>query len=290
MAITEHARTTQRHWHARLDLGFTLDGNRRSVLSKREHEGPVLIQRALYPEGPGVCHAVLLHPPSGIAGGDLIDIDISVGQGAHAALTTPGATRWYKSNGRQARQTARLHVAAGGRLDWLPMENIYFEQTDAVQQTEILLDSDAAAIGWEMTQLGSILSATHWDEGTVFSSITLRVDGQMLWVDQGRLDAGSPLRQSVAGLAGQPVFGTLWCYGDALSPAAIEALAGTLPWHDALRGGLTEIASEGGKALVLVRAIGLHAEDVRELLTTTWQRLRPEVLSVEGQRLRLWST
>lgn len=290
MTIIENDSIAREHWHARLSLGFTLQDDHGSVLSKREHEGPVLIQRALYPEGRAICHAVLLHPPSGIAGGDVIDIDVCVGSGAHATLTTPGATRWYKNNGRQARQTIRLHVAAGGRLDWLPLESIFFEQTNAVQQTEIDLDGSAAAIGWEMAQLGSILNATHWDEGTVFSGITLRVDGQMLWVDQGRLDATSSLRNSVAGLAGQPVFGTLWCYGEALSPATVETLAETLPWHHELRSGITEIASSGGKALVLVRAIGLHAEDVRGLLTKIWQRLRAEVLGVDGQLLRLWST
>ena len=52
--------------HASLNLQFGLDANKRSVLSLREHKGPLLVQRTLYPEGPHICHVAILHPPSGI--------------------------------------------------------------------------------------------------------------------------------------------------------------------------------------------------------------------------------
>src|SRR3546814_19071177 len=57
-----------KQWRARLALEFSVQNERRSVLSARGHEGLVLVQRYLHPEGRGVCHIATLPPPSSIAG------------------------------------------------------------------------------------------------------------------------------------------------------------------------------------------------------------------------------
>ncbi|MCQ9617840.1 urease accessory protein UreD [Paenalcaligenes niemegkensis] len=112
-------------WHAELSLSFSLQNATRSILARRHHKGPLLIQKALYPEGPEICHVTILHPPSGIAGGDVLDIRVHVDHGAHAVLANTGATRWYKANGRESVQTVTLDVSAHSKLEWLPCENIF---------------------------------------------------------------------------------------------------------------------------------------------------------------------
>src|SRR5437660_4919808 len=111
-------------WKASLSLSFARDENR-CVLAKRSHEGPLVVQKPLYPEGVEVCHAIVVHPPGGIAGGDELALDVRCERGSHALLTTPGASKWYRSAGTWARQS--LHFKIAGTLEWLPRETIVFD-------------------------------------------------------------------------------------------------------------------------------------------------------------------
>ena len=69
-------------WKARLSLGFRAHGGK-TVLADKRSEGPLVVQKPLYPEGGAVCHAIVVHPPGGIAGGD--ELELSVVDGPSAA-------------------------------------------------------------------------------------------------------------------------------------------------------------------------------------------------------------
>jgi len=95
--------TMQTGWQAHLSLGFSRRGNQ-TVLAERRQYGPLTVQRPFYPEGMP-CHLYLLHPPGGVVGGDELDVQIKVEPEAHALLTTPGATKFYRSAGPQSKVT-----------------------------------------------------------------------------------------------------------------------------------------------------------------------------------------
>ena len=84
-------------WHAHLNLDYRLDAQR--TVLRHQHDGPLRIFKSLYPEGNGICHNVIIHPPGGLVGGDVLDVQVHVGSGAHGLISTPGATRFYASDG-----------------------------------------------------------------------------------------------------------------------------------------------------------------------------------------------
>src|SRR5687768_3348963 len=109
-------------WHGRLELRYRHDGTRTTVHDR--HSGPLRVLQSLYPEAPGICHNVLVHPPGGIVGGDVLELDLALGAQSHALLTTPGATRFYRSAGETALQSLDARLEDGARLEWLPLETI----------------------------------------------------------------------------------------------------------------------------------------------------------------------
>ncbi|OAI64262.1 urease accessory protein UreD [Ralstonia solanacearum] len=278
-------------WEATLRLAFARRGER-TVLASCRHQGPLRVQKALYPEGEGVCHVVLLHPPAGIAGGDVLDIGIELGADAHAVLTTPGATKWYKSLGRTATQRVAIRLDAGARLDWLPQENIVFNQACPIIDLTLDLAPGATAIGWDTTMLGRHAAGESWQTGHVAMHTRLRCEGQPLWIEAAAFDAQSPVLGATTGMAGFHVVGTLWAVGEGATEALAETLAEQLPYNDDIRAGATCLVQErpGRPSVLLLRVLARRPEAARALLSQTWLALREPIHGVAGSPLRLWAT
>ena len=63
-------------WKASLALGFALRGPQNDADAATATTGPLVVQKPLYPEGDEVCHAIVVHPPAGIAGGDELNLQV----------------------------------------------------------------------------------------------------------------------------------------------------------------------------------------------------------------------
>jgi urease accessory protein len=259
----------------------------RTVLIENRHSGPLLVQKALYPEGERVCHAVIVHPPGGIAGGDELTVEIDLEANSSVVVTTPGAAKWYKAPSQRCRQQTTIRLARGSTLDWLPQENIFYNATHAESTFTLQIESGATAIGWEIGLLGRQASGEQWLEGSLhFVTSIERTDGLPLWVERLLLDASATLREALQGLWGLNVFGTLWAIGPGCTARVAEELGADLPFETELRAGVTSLP----EGILLVRGLAHDVERLRQMMMDCWVRLRPHVHGLPSQRLRLWAT
>jgi len=187
-------------WRGQLTLDYRRDGLRCVVQDR--HDGPLRVLASLYPESPSICHNVLLHPPGGIVGGDELHIAVTLAEGAHALLTTPGATRFYRSAGASATQSLAARVAGDARLEWLPLESIAHSGCIAENRMRFELVANAEMIGWDVLALGLPASGQAFELGRFTQSIELPAT----WLERGVVDASDRrLLDSPLGWAGHRV-------------------------------------------------------------------------------------
>ena len=272
-------------WQAQLSLGFERRGGR-SALTLARHFGPLRVQRPFHPEGGEVPHLYLLHPPGGIAPGDELEIDLDLGAGSRALLTTPAATKVYGVGARRLaqRQTLTARVAAGAVLEWLPQETIVFDGARVTLDSRFELTGDAGLIAWELVTLGRRAGEAPFRSGSCLQRLEVWRDGVPLLLERLPLTGDSPLLSAPWGLGGAGTFGTLLAVGR-LDGAALTALrelgaaVGDRCW-----------AVTALPELVVLRYRGDDPRRALAAFSAAWTILRPLLHGRPAVVPRIWAT
>lgn len=273
-------------WNASLNVDYSLQGGR--TVAHFRHEGPLRILQSLYPEGDALCHNVIVHPPGGLVAGDTLTLDFSVGEGAHGLVTTPGATRFYRSEGAPTLQNARLQVAEGGRLEWLPLEAICYSGCLAENRVSMQLAPGAELIGWDLTAFGLPAAGQAYERGSFLQHVELA--GR--WLERGRVDANDArLLDGPLGMGGHRCMASLFFVaGSPWARARCDALldlARSLADASALR--LTAGATSPQAEVVVLRVLGPVVEPVMQLLRAVWAAWRAKAWGLPASPPRIWS-
>lgn len=269
-------------WRATLELGFKSDGAR-TWLARRRHSGPLVVQRPFFPEGPTICQAVLVHPPAGIAGGDVLEIDIDIDNGARVQLTTPGAGKWYRGFGRDARQTVNISVARDAVCEWLPQENIVFDGSQAAMTLDVKLENGGVFCGWDFTCLGRPRSGERFENGTLRQRVAISRGGRPQFRERACFDAEETDVSASCVLGGHCSYGSMFLAGISIEESVLEAARKVV--NECRHAGVTRI----GETLV-ARWVGQNIEAGRALFTRLWAQLRPIYLGRDVVAPRIWNT
>ena len=247
-------------------------------------QAPLRVQRPFYPEGPNVCHTVLLHTAGGMVGGDRLHLNLQLHPHTHTLLTTAAAAKIYRSNGLESLQTVNIKIAAGSTLEWLPQESILFNQGIYRQDLRVDLEPGAHWLGWELTRFGRSARGEKFVQGNWRSHTEIWQDQQPLWIDRQWLPGNTDLFHSPHGLAGYPVAGSLAWVGQVVEPDLVTQARAV--WQgDSSTGEVGVTRLQQG---LLCRYRGTSTVDARSWLIAVWQLIR---LSYLGRPIcvpRVW--
>ena len=272
--------SAQNGWIAELELRFSKSKSK-TFLSTRKHIGPLTIQRPFYPEG-DLCHLYLLHPPGGIVGGDQLSIEVNTDSNSSSLLTTPGATKVYRtSDHKHSTINQNFIVAEDSSFEWLPMETIVFPGANSQFSSKLLLSGNARVAAWEVYCLGRPAINESFDFGSLNFSLELWRDGMPILLDKLMIDKTE--LGSVVGLRGFPVFGTFII--SKTNKKVLETVRTMMIETDSCVTGVTQIED-----IIIVRSLAKKTYLMQDLFKKIWQTVRPLVFNREATIPRIWAT
>jgi urease accessory protein len=283
-----HDTPVQSGWLANLDLKIdNVEGVAR--ITRRRHLGPLLVQRAFYPEAASAlaplsepCHVYLVHPPGGVASGDDLRLDLEVTVGAHALLTTPAAGKFYRRGTAGASRLVQSLSVDRAALEWLPQENIFYPNAAAELTTLVHLTGGSRFLGWEIACAGLPASGGTLESGSIRQGFELWLDDRPLLLERVTIHAAS--LSASWGLAGRSTLGTWVGF-----PAQLEDLEAARAIVDTTCGDSTAACTLVDGVLVC-RALGGRADRLKQVFVELWRGLRPSLIGREAVAPRVWAT
>lgn len=267
-------------WVAKLELQFSKSKSK-TFLSKRKHIGPLVIQRPFYPEG-DLCHLYILHPPGGVVGGDHLTIDVKTDEDSCSLITTPGATKVYRSKDYKcAVINQNFSIANDSSLEWLPMETIIFPGAESRFFTKFSLFGNAKVAAWEVQCLGRPAISEPFDTGNLKFNFELWRDDIPILLDKLKIDQSE--LDNVVGLRGYPVFGTFII--SSASQAVLDLVRSKIPQDSGCICGVTQIED-----IIVIRCLSNKTHIIQDFFRNVWQLVRPLVFDRDASVPRIWAT
>lgn len=105
----------------RLDLRFRKRDNR-TILFDSFSKIPLQAFQPFYPDKTGCAFTFLVNPTGGLVSGDRMDIRIELDEKAHAFITSPSATKVYRSSGSPSLQDVEITLKRDSVMGFNPLK------------------------------------------------------------------------------------------------------------------------------------------------------------------------
>ncbi|BBD53840.1 urease accessory protein UreD [Planktothrix agardhii] len=270
-------------WQGILELDYQKINNS-TQLVKAYSQAPLKIQRSFYPEGQEICHSIILHTAGGMVGGDRLSQTINLQPETQVLLTTPAASKIYRSSGETVQNTINIEIQEQAYLEFIPREMIIFNGAIFSQNLRVNLAPNACYLGWEITRFGRTARGEIFNQGQWKSCTEIWQNGCPVWVDRQGFIANEEILNSPHGLGGKPVIATLTWVGQPVSEDIVKNIRQLWSQREtSSQAGVTQLISG-----LLCRYRGNSTQEVINWFTDVWQLLRQNYTGKSIVKPRVW--
>jgi urease accessory protein len=253
-----------------LSLGFVRRASA-TVMARCRFELPLQVLAPIQ-QRDGSVYVLLLNPTGGVLGGDRLSTLIELGAQTHACLSTPSATRVYRTAGPPAVLETRVRVGAGAVLEYVPDLLIPHNGSAINQKLAIELQAGSVALFADGLAAGRLAHGERWSFREIVSHTAITRDTKPLFIDRFVL---CPRQLHPGRLNLMEDYNYLVTFG-AFTDRTTEweklrkGIGSLLCDCPDVRGGTHLIASGG----MICRFLGRSAIEVRAMLQRVWQTTR----------------
>lgn len=159
MTISESIASIGRQGH--LKLAFERRG-KQTVQTYASATSPWHVLPPSELDDSGCAYVWLVNTSGGLVGGDQVTMEATLASGSHVVMTTPSATRVYRTLDATVDQQIRLSVGSNARLEWLPEVTIPFAGSKLRQALHVDLTEGATALVWDAMASGRVAREERW--------------------------------------------------------------------------------------------------------------------------------
>ncbi|MCF7989488.1 MAG: urease accessory protein UreD [Thiohalocapsa sp.] len=261
-----------------LRLGFERRGPR-TILAELDRRIPGMAQRALYPEQalPDLAWVFMITTTGCLLQGDRLALEIALGAGARAHVTTQSATKIHAMDANYAVQTQRISLDDGAYLELMPEPLIPHRRARFLGDTRLCVAPTATVLYAEILQPGR--KHHHPDEcfgATLLSLATsaMRPDRRLLFTEKLVIEPGRYDLRRTGVMDGFDVFGNVVLLTttdvadrvDARLGAELDASAG-------LAYGACRLPNDAG---LIFKVLGRETGPVKAKIRELWAVVREE--------------
>ncbi len=257
----------------------------RTILSTCLFRNPLQVLPPAELDGGSCAYTQILNPCGGVVGGDHLEVKVRLGQGAHSLITTPSATRIYRSLGETSQQQIALEVGPDAVLEWFPDTVIPFAESRFSQKLYVHLHDGAILFLWDAFCSGRVARGERWDFTRFANELCVAMpDGKKVLE---RYDLNPEAMNPAA-----PGLGEEWDYFASFYIISSRSLAWTglirslnpiLDSHSgAFLGGASRLSIPG----LSVRLVAKTAVDLAVLQASLWNNTRRLILGAHAPILR----
>ena len=216
----------------------------------------------------GPCEGVLVNVGGGIAGGDRLDIDISLDAGAEATFTTQSAEKIYRADGEPARVVTDIRLGEGARLVWAPQETLLFDGARLERRINVELAAGARLVFIEGAVFGRIASGETEVDAHLRDRWRIRVAGKLQFAEEAYIRGAADLDRPALG-GGARATAALVMIG-APARETLDPLRALFAAHEAagVEGGASLIEGDAGPGedMLLARAVAKNPSRLRSAM------------------------